>query len=99
MALHLFWAKVTVPGYWQVKMEDVVVGGERQKMCAKDGCQVAVDTGTSLLAGPTDVVAKLIEDLDVATDCSNLANLPHIGFIVSGHTLSLGPEDYVAQGD
>jgi len=100
MASDMFWASVTVPGYWQVKMQDVVVDGKKQGICATGGgCQVAVDTGTSLLAGPSDVVNQLIESLEVASDCSNHEHLPPIGFIVSGHTLSLGPEDYVSRTD
>jgi len=98
MATELFWAPVTQPGYWQVKMDDVVLANERQGICTGETkCQVAVDTGTSLLAGPSDVVDRLIEKLQVADDCSNLKTLPDLGFIVGDHILNLAPEDYVAQ--
>jgi len=98
MASPLVWADVTIQGYWQVQMDEVLVGGERQGLCADDDkCQVAVDTGTSLLAGPSEVVHMLISKLQVASDCSNIDSLPDIGFVVSGRVLSLTARDYVSQ--
>lgn len=100
MATELFWAPVTVPGYWQVAMSDVTLDNKNLGLCGAGGghnCQVAVDTGTSLLAGPTDVVALLVEKLQVADDCSNLQSLPDLGFIVGDHILNLKAEDYVSE--
>jgi cathepsin D len=89
------WANVTTPGYWQVAMADITLNGTHQKLCGKNGCQVAVDTGTSLLAGPSDIINTLIDTIDVATDCANYAQLPKLGFVVNGEPLELDPEDYV----
>jgi len=98
METALFWAPVTTPGYWQVEMEDITLGDQRLNLCSADKhCQVAVDTGTSLLAGPSNVVDTLVDKLSVADDCSNIKSLPDIGFIVQGHILNLKPEDYIAQ--
>lgn len=96
MAEELFWIPVSNPGYWQVKIDDLSLGGKSQALCDdQGGCQVAVDTGTSLMAGPTDIVAKLRERIGVNPDCSNFKKLPTLGFQVNGHTLDLTPEDYV----
>jgi len=98
MATDLFWSNVTQAGYWQVQMDDVTLSNKRLSICSgPTKCQVAVDTGTSLLAGPSDVVSKLVETLQVADDCSNLRSLPDLGFIVNDHILNLSPEDYVSQ--
>jgi len=97
MATEIFWAPVTVPGYWQVAMDDITLANKNLGLCSASKCQVAVDTGTSLLAGPTDVVASLVEKLQVADDCSNLDSLPDLGFIVGDHILNLKAEDYVAR--
>jgi hypothetical protein len=94
MAEELFWVPVSIPGYWQVDMSDITVNGKRQNFC-RGGCQVAVDTGTSLMAGPTEIVNSLTAMLSVTTNCSNYASLPTLGFVVSGHTLRLQPDDYV----
>merc|ERR1719235_1299170 len=79
----LFWAPVARDkGYWEVHIDDIAIGGIRQKLCA--GCYAAVDTGTTMLAGPSDVVEALEAILDVQQNCSNLAKLPTLGFVVAG---------------
>mmetsp|Transcript_39557 Transcript_39557/g.86398 ORF Transcript_39557/g.86398 Transcript_39557/m.86398 type:complete len:426 (+) Transcript_39557:65-1342(+) len=98
MDTELFWVPVTQPGYWQVQMEDVAIANERQGFCkGEHRCQVAVDTGTSLLAGPSEMVLALEESLAVKSDCSNLADLPDLGFIIADHALNLSPQDYVTR--
>lgn len=94
MVGELCWVPVSNPGYWQVEMQDVTIGHQQQQLC-KGGCQAAVDTGTSLLAGPSEVVGALVRRLKVAEDCSNFFSLPELGFVMGNHTLSLSPEDYV----
>jgi len=98
MASELFWVPVTNPGYWQVAMEDITIKNERQALC-KGQCQVAVDTGTSLMAGPSEIINALTEKIKVKSDCGNYKQLPELGFIVGGHILNLKPEDYVDKGD
>merc|ERR1719387_107885 len=93
MASQLVWAPVSNPGYWQVEMVDLMLGDKRLELCRK--CQVAADTGTSLLAGPTRLVDQLVKRLNVASDCSNYEHLPDLGFIVGDTVLYLAPEDYV----
>jgi len=98
MASELFWVPVTNPGYWQVAMEDITIANKRLELCHGQ-CQVAVDTGTSLMAGPSEIINSITEKVAVKNDCSNYAKLPDLGFIVGGHILNLKPEDYVDKGD
>ena len=51
------WMKVTRKGYWQFVMDDLVVGS-KTGFC-KGGCAAIADSGTSLLAGPTDAVQAI----------------------------------------
>lgn len=100
MATDVFWVPVSRPtGYWQVQIEDVTLNDKKQEICAN--CQVAVDTGTSELAGPSTVINQLEESLNVASDCSNFDKLPKLGFMVKGRILNLDPKDYIdkAEGD
>jgi len=98
MASDLFWVPVSNPGYWQVEMEDITIANKRQQFC-HGNCQVAVDTGTSLMAGPTDIVNGLVDKLAVASNCSNYKDLPDLGFVVGNHILNLKPEDYVDKSE
>merc|ERR1719171_2208460 len=96
MASELFWVPVSRPtGYWQVQIEDITLNDRKQNICAN--CQVAVDTGTSELAGPTEVINQLEASLGVKSDCSNFNTLPKLGFVVKGHVLNLEPQDYIDQ--
>jgi hypothetical protein len=88
------WAPVNHQSYWQVAVDDVTFDNVPTGLC-DGGCQVAVDTGTSLLAGPTDVMEALDEKLGVKSDCSNFDQLPMLGFSLNGQVLNLRPADYV----
>ncbi|KAG0496487.1 hypothetical protein HPP92_001178 [Vanilla planifolia] len=45
-------------GYWQFEMGDILLGNQSTGFCA-GGCSAIVDSGTSLLAGPTTVIAQV----------------------------------------
>ena len=57
------WLNVTREGYWQIAMDDLRVDGVSSGRCGKRGCQAIVDTGTSLLAGPADVIEKINREI------------------------------------
>jgi len=97
MASDMFWESVSRDtGYWQVQIKDIAINNKLQNLC--NDCQVAVDTGTSQLAGPTEVITELSSRLNVKTDCSNFDNLPNLGFVMGDHILNLKPNDYVDKG-
>jgi len=94
MVDKLFWVPVmSGEGFWQVPLEAISVHGKH--LVSSPNASAILDTGTSLLAGPPEVINALLDQLNVASDCSNFASLPDIAFIVAGHTLSLSPQDYV----
>ncbi|KAB2018630.1 hypothetical protein ES319_D08G242600v1 [Gossypium barbadense] len=49
---------VTRKGYWQFDMGDFLIGNNSTGVC-EGGCAAIVDSGTSLLAGPTAVVTEI----------------------------------------
>lgn len=49
---------ITKKGYWQFEMGDFLVGNHSTGVC-QGGCAAIVDSGTSLLAGPTPVVTEI----------------------------------------
>ncbi|KAA8536687.1 hypothetical protein F0562_029165 [Nyssa sinensis] len=49
---------VTQKGYWQFEMGDFLIGNMSTGFC-EGGCAAIVDSGTSLLAGPTTVVTEI----------------------------------------
>jgi len=95
IASDVVWADVTHESYWQVGVEDITFDNAATGFCGSAGCQVAVDTGTSMLAGPSEMVDKLSDKLGAKDDCSNFNSLPKIGFKIGNKILNLAPDDYM----
>jgi len=99
MASDLHWVPVTSrhTGFWEVQISDITIDDRPQNLCVD--CYVAVDTGTSDLAGPTEIIQQLAWRLNVEPDCGNFHNLPRLGFLINGVIMNLEPKDYVDEGD
>eukprot|EP00933_Yihiella_yeosuensis_P047527 TRINITY_DN43371_c0_g1_i1.p1 TRINITY_DN43371_c0_g1~~TRINITY_DN43371_c0_g1_i1.p1 ORF type:complete len:394 (+),score=69.20 TRINITY_DN43371_c0_g1_i1:79-1260(+) len=95
MGSDLFWVPIQgKSGYWEVQIDDIYFDKLPTKLC--EGCRVAVDTGTSELAGPSDVIDNLRQKLGQGSRyCrGGQQTLPKLGFSVNGRLLSLSPKDY-----
>jgi len=67
-------------------------------MGCDDGCSALMDSGTSLLSVPTGIVDKLLIAVQkLHTNCSNIADLPHLEFELDGELFSLPPDAYILQ--
>lgn len=53
---------VTRRGYWQFEMGDFLIDGKSTGFCA-DSCAAIVDSGTSLMAGPTGIITAINEEI------------------------------------
>lgn len=95
------WVPLTRDGYWQFKMDRVMSG--RNTIACNSGCNAIADTGTSLLAGPTEEIQR-IQTLIGATpimrgeymvNCSKIPSLPDIKIVIAGRQFVLHGSDYV----
>jgi len=86
--------------YWLVSAKSIKLNGVDTHSCNwLFGCYMVVDTGTSVIAGPTKPVNALIAKIGtVEQDCSNLDKLPTITFTMNGQDFDLEPEFYVLKG-
>lgn len=68
------WVPVTRQGYWQFDMDRIGVGAQ-DTLCPK-GCAAIADTGTSLIAGPSEEIAVINHAIGatsaVAAQCRQL---------------------------
>lgn len=68
---------LTQKGYWQFNMGDFLIGNASTGYCA-GGCAAIVDSGTSLLAGPTTIVTQLNHAIGaegvVSTECKTIVS-------------------------
>ncbi|XP_065514218.1 cathepsin D-like [Caloenas nicobarica] len=101
---------VTRASYWQLHMDRVSVGssgslGCRAPTLCRGGCAAIVDTGTSLVTGPSADVAELQRALgatqapggEYLVDCEKVPSLPTVTFVLGGYEFVLGPEHYVLE--
>ncbi|XP_054553494.1 napsin-A-like [Talpa occidentalis] len=94
---------VTVPAYWQVRMEGVKVGAELT-VCVQ-GCAAILDTGTSLITGPREEIWALHKAIggipflggQYFIPCSLIPKLPTVSFFLGDVWFNLTAEDYVIQ--
>jgi len=85
--------------YWLVRASDIKLAGKSTGACGKLlGCQMVVDTGTSILTGPSSKFDPIIKQIgNVTEDCSNVDKLPTITFTLGGKDFDLGPDFYVTR--
>uniref|UniRef100_A0A2K6UG72 Napsin-A n=1 Tax=Saimiri boliviensis boliviensis TaxID=39432 RepID=A0A2K6UG72_SAIBB len=99
----LTFVPVTVPAYWQIHMERVKVGSGLT-LCAR-GCAAILDTGTSLITGPTEEIQALNAAIggfpllagEYIILCSEIPKLPAVSFLLGGVWFNLTAQDYVIQ--
>lgn len=97
----LHYVNVTRKAYWQINMDGVVVGN--QLTLCKSSCQAIVDTGTSLIVGPSQEIRALQKAIgalplfmgEYIIKCEKIQSLPVISFNIGGRMFNLTGEDYI----
>eukprot|EP00939_MAST-03C_sp_MAST-3C-sp1_P002843 g2843.t1 len=87
-------------GYWLIHGDDIKIDGQSTGSCGsgffQKSCNLIVDTGTSVLTGPSSKLNPIISKIgEVKSDCSNIDSLPTISFTLGGQDFDLEPEFYV----
>ncbi|KAI2631127.1 aspartic peptidase domain-containing protein [Xylaria nigripes] len=88
--------------YWEVDLDSISFGGETAEL---DNTGVILDTGTSLIALPTDLAELLNKELGAkksfggqyTVDCSARNTLPDITFKLSGYDFPISAQDYILE--
>uniref|UniRef100_A0AAY4DLC8 Peptidase A1 domain-containing protein n=1 Tax=Denticeps clupeoides TaxID=299321 RepID=A0AAY4DLC8_9TELE len=101
---QIYWTPVTSESYWQIGIQAFLVGGQATGWCSQ-GCQAIVDTGTSMLTAPQQVLGSLMQSIGAqqdqygqyVVDCSQVSSLPTLTFTISGVDFPLPPSAYVSQ--
>lgn len=99
------WVPLLAATYWEITLGQMTVG--TTNYIGTEGAKAIVDSGTSILTGPSDYVkqvaaqigAKPIIEGEYMVAC-NYDTLPNIDFTINGQVYSLAPIDYlIPDGD
>ncbi|XP_062949646.1 pepsin A-5 [Cynocephalus volans] len=101
----LNWVPVSVEGYWQITVDSITMNGET--IACSDTCQAIVDTGTSLLAGPTTPISNIQSyigasensDGEMVVSCSSIDELPDIIFTINDVQYPVPASAYILDTD
>ncbi|KAJ3557187.1 hypothetical protein NPX13_g9979 [Xylaria arbuscula] len=88
--------------YWEVDLDSIAFGDEVAEL---DNTGVILDTGTSLIALPTDLAELLNKEMGAkkgyngqySVDCAARDSLPDVTFKLSGYDFSISPYDYILE--
>eukprot|EP00357_Protocruzia_adherens_P007535 CAMPEP_0115043322 /NCGR_PEP_ID=MMETSP0216-20121206/46804_1 /TAXON_ID=223996 /ORGANISM="Protocruzia adherens, Strain Boccale" /LENGTH=264 /DNA_ID=CAMNT_0002425629 /DNA_START=510 /DNA_END=1304 /DNA_ORIENTATION=- len=96
---NILWVPVVRKMYWEIEMDDILLDNSSRDLCNSDEaetrCRAVLDTGTSLIAGPSEKIATLIADIEIELDCNNVDELPDISFVIGGREFEFKPRDYI----
>ncbi|KAM7165185.1 pepsin A-like [Macrochelys suwanniensis] len=93
---NLNWIPLSAETYWEITMDSVTMNG--QTIACSSGCQAIIDTGTSLLAGPSTGISNInsyIGASDGTISCSDMSSLPNIVFTINGIEFPVPASAYI----
>ncbi|CAD6188730.1 unnamed protein product [Caenorhabditis auriculariae] len=96
------WEPLVSEDYWRIKLSSVKIDGTEYTNGPVDSI---VDTGTSLLTGPSDEIKKIQKKIgaipiingEYEVICSHVPKLPNITFNLGGQDFVLQGKDYILQ--
>ncbi|KZT05507.1 endopeptidase [Laetiporus sulphureus 93-53] len=88
--------------YWEVELEKIALGDDELVL---ENTGAAIDTGTSLIALPTDMAEMLNTQIGATkswngqytVDCSKVPDLPDLTFTFNGNSYPLKGTDYILE--
>uniref|UniRef100_A0A8C0H7U4 pepsin A n=1 Tax=Chelonoidis abingdonii TaxID=106734 RepID=A0A8C0H7U4_CHEAB len=94
----LNWIPLSSETYWEITMNSITIDGET--IACSGGCQAIIDTGTSLLAGPSTGISNIDSYIGasngtVRISCSAMSSLPNIVFTINSIKFPVPASAYI----
>uniref|UniRef100_A0A8C3FUT8 pepsin A n=1 Tax=Chrysemys picta bellii TaxID=8478 RepID=A0A8C3FUT8_CHRPI len=94
----LNWIPLSAETYWEITMDSITIDGET--IACSNSCQAIIDTGTSLLAGPSTGISNIDSYIGasngtVRISCSAMSSLPNIVFTINGIKFPVPASAYI----
>ncbi|CAK6449580.1 unnamed protein product [Pipistrellus nathusii] len=97
---RLQWVPVSTQGHWNINMNSITIN--RKVVACPSGCQAIMDTGTSMLVGPTNDFVSIMKSINAQkkrsswyVNCAAIPSLPDIIFTINGLRYSVPPSAYI----
>ena len=84
--------KVVEEKYWALQLDSIAQG---DNVIDASKYKAVIDSGTSLLVGPKEIVDPLIAGIKVPKTCAGIESLPDMTFTIDGTAYTLTSDDYV----
>jgi len=85
---------LTAETYWKIGLNDIKLGSTSFGV---SGMSAIVDTGTSVIVGPTELVSKITAQFPSTIDCTKISTYPNLEFNINGDLYEIAPHDYILQ--
>ncbi|XP_029477246.1 pepsin A-like isoform X1 [Oncorhynchus nerka] len=100
---QITWIPLSVMTFWQITMDSVTINGNT--VACNGGCQAIIDTGTSMIVGPTEDIKNMnywagatINQYGYTTvNCNNIPNMPEVTFTLNGNNFTIPASAYTIQ--
>ncbi|XP_051891104.1 pepsin A-like [Pristis pectinata] len=97
------WVPVTHEAYWQIEIQSVTING--QVVACSEGCPAIVDTGTSLLVGPSTPINNIQQGIGATLgyygqytiNCNDMSSMPDVVFTINGYDFPLPASAYTLE--
>ena len=80
--------------YWTIKLDDIKYNGVSLGVCV-GGCKAVIDTGTTLITGPTNQLRTVLKAIPVENDCRNYEKAGKLTFVFGGDDYEMDPNEYM----
>ncbi len=91
---ELNWHRVSEESYWQVEMDDIYINSRPINICRNGPCKLVIDTGTSIMTGPSDDLDILLNKIPLE-NCDEISSLPELGFKIGDLLYTITPQEYI----
>ena len=86
--------KVIEKRFWMIELTDITVNGNNLHICDNKPCKAIVDTGSTMISGPSAQVAKLLESIKVNNTCDKGIT---VGFVFGEDVYEMKYKDYMVK--
>ena len=86
--------------YWTIEMTDIRLNNVTLGICSKERpCKAVMDTGTSLITGPTKELKELLRKIPVENNCKGFDKAPKLSFYFGEDEYELKGDEYIIKND